>query len=175
MSVNMFCLSSCGPVMDWRPVQGVPCPSPSDSWDRLQFPRDPKLDEAVIGNGWMELQVDIWGLSVKNFIHIVYTELTEPLNPTFILFGITDNSVVVSSCVDAENLQSAMEAGLIKSSIAFTACVRLSKRAAPSFSFLLTCVLLYTRSLLLWICSDTCGIEINTTSSPSCYHQSVVN
>ena len=24
-------------VMDWRPVQGVPCLSPSDSWDRLFF------------------------------------------------------------------------------------------------------------------------------------------
>jgi len=30
-----------GPVMDWQPVQGVPCLSPNDSWDRL---RDPKLD-----------------------------------------------------------------------------------------------------------------------------------
>ena len=28
------CLSLCGPVMDWRPVQGVPRLSPSDSWDR---------------------------------------------------------------------------------------------------------------------------------------------
>ena len=26
-------LSLCGPVMDWRPVQGVPCLSPNDSWD----------------------------------------------------------------------------------------------------------------------------------------------
>ncbi|XP_072230077.1 uncharacterized protein [Leuresthes tenuis] len=33
-------LSLCGPVMDWRPVQGVPCPSPSDSWDRLHPPRN---------------------------------------------------------------------------------------------------------------------------------------
>jgi len=30
------CLSLCGPVMDWRPVQGVLCLSPGDSWDRLQ-------------------------------------------------------------------------------------------------------------------------------------------
>jgi len=37
-------LSLCGPVMDWRPVQGVPCLSPNDSWDRLQPLRDPKLD-----------------------------------------------------------------------------------------------------------------------------------
>ena len=35
------CLSLCGPVMDWRPVQGVPRLSPSDDWDRLQPPRDP--------------------------------------------------------------------------------------------------------------------------------------
>ena len=31
-------LSLCGPVMDWRPVQGVPCLLPNDSWDRLQPP-----------------------------------------------------------------------------------------------------------------------------------------
>jgi len=30
------CLSLCGPVMDWRPVQGVPRLSPDDHWDRLQ-------------------------------------------------------------------------------------------------------------------------------------------
>jgi len=36
--------SLCGPVMDWRPVQGVPCLSPTDSWDRFQPPRDPELD-----------------------------------------------------------------------------------------------------------------------------------
>ena len=28
-------LSLCGPVMDWRPVQGVPRFSPDDRWDRL--------------------------------------------------------------------------------------------------------------------------------------------
>jgi len=32
------CLSLCGLVMDWRPVQGVPCLSFNDSWDRLQPP-----------------------------------------------------------------------------------------------------------------------------------------
>jgi len=31
----------CCPVMDWRPVQGVPRLSPNDCWDRLQPPRDP--------------------------------------------------------------------------------------------------------------------------------------
>ena len=35
---NDYC---CGPVMDWRPVQGVPRLSPDDRWDRLQPPRDP--------------------------------------------------------------------------------------------------------------------------------------
>ena len=34
-------LSLCGPVMDWRPVQGVPRVSRDDRWDRLQPPRDP--------------------------------------------------------------------------------------------------------------------------------------
>jgi len=33
------CLSLCGPVMDRRPVQGVPRLSPNDRWDRP--PRDP--------------------------------------------------------------------------------------------------------------------------------------
>ena len=34
-------LSLCGPVMDWRPVQGVPRLSPDDRWDRLQPPLRP--------------------------------------------------------------------------------------------------------------------------------------
>ena len=34
-------LSLCGPVMDWRPVQGVSRLSPDDHWDKLQPPRDP--------------------------------------------------------------------------------------------------------------------------------------
>ena len=34
-------LSLCGPAMDWRPVQGLPCLSPDDCWDRLQHPHDP--------------------------------------------------------------------------------------------------------------------------------------
>ena len=32
----------------------VPCLSPNDSWDRLQCPRDPELDEAGIENWWMD-------------------------------------------------------------------------------------------------------------------------
>jgi len=39
--VHLSRLSLCGPVMDWRPVQGVPRLSPDDRWDRLQPPRDP--------------------------------------------------------------------------------------------------------------------------------------
>ena len=35
------CLSLCGPVMDWRPVQAVPCLSPNVRWDSLQPPLDP--------------------------------------------------------------------------------------------------------------------------------------
>jgi len=34
-------MSLCGPVMDWRPVQGVPRLLPDDRWDRLQPPCDP--------------------------------------------------------------------------------------------------------------------------------------
>ena len=31
----VVCLSLCGPVMDWRPVQGEPRLLPNESWDRL--------------------------------------------------------------------------------------------------------------------------------------------
>ena len=49
-------LSLCGPVMDWRPVQGVPCLSPDDRWDRLQPPRDPTDGLRMYRkmNGWMD-------------------------------------------------------------------------------------------------------------------------
>ena len=47
-------LSLCGPVMDWRPVQGVPRLSPDDRWDRLQPPRDPTDGLDGIENGWMD-------------------------------------------------------------------------------------------------------------------------
>ena len=46
-------LSLCGPVMDWRPVQGVPRLSPDDRWDWLQLPRDPT--EVLSGyRKWMD-------------------------------------------------------------------------------------------------------------------------
>jgi len=54
------CLSRlflCGPVMDWRPVQGVPCLSPDDRRDRLQPPRDPTDGLDGIENGWMDFVV----------------------------------------------------------------------------------------------------------------------
>ena len=51
-------LSLCGPVMDWRPVQGVPLLLPNDRWDRLQPPRDPT--DGLSGyrkwmDGWMDI------------------------------------------------------------------------------------------------------------------------
>lgn len=33
-------------AIDWRPVKGIPCPSPSDSWDTLQL------------GGWMDGWMD---------------------------------------------------------------------------------------------------------------------
>ena len=50
-------LSLCGPVMDWRPVQGLPRLLPDDRWDRLQPPRDPT--DGLGGyrkwmDGWMD-------------------------------------------------------------------------------------------------------------------------
>jgi len=44
-----------GPVMDWRPVQGVPRLSPDDPWARLQPPRDP-TDGLSGYRKWM----DVW-------------------------------------------------------------------------------------------------------------------
>ena len=46
-------LSLCGPVMDWRPVQGVPRLSPNDFWDRLQTPCNP-TDRLSECRKWMD-------------------------------------------------------------------------------------------------------------------------
>ena len=51
-------LSLCGPVMDWRPVQGVPRLTPDDRWDRLKPP--PRPTDELSGyrkwiDGWMDL------------------------------------------------------------------------------------------------------------------------
>ena len=44
------CSSTCGPVMDWRPVQGVPLLFPEESWNRLQqIPAGP----AGMDNEWI--------------------------------------------------------------------------------------------------------------------------
>jgi len=51
------CLSHmplCGPVMDWRPIQGVACLLPNGSWDRLQSPCDPELDLTGMENRRMD-------------------------------------------------------------------------------------------------------------------------
>ena len=46
-------LHNKGPVMDWRPVQGVPRLSPNDRWDRLKSPRDP-TDRISSYRKWMD-------------------------------------------------------------------------------------------------------------------------
>ena len=55
VSVNV-CLSQCGPVMDWRSVQGVPRLTPEDCCDRLQPTRDPT--EGLSGRKWMDGWMD---------------------------------------------------------------------------------------------------------------------
>ena len=41
--------------LGWQPIQGVPCLSPLDSWDRLQqTPATQNWKEAGIENGWMD-------------------------------------------------------------------------------------------------------------------------
>ena len=61
MSVH-GCLSLCGPVMDWRPVQGVPRLTPDDRWDRFQPPRGPT--DGLSGyrkwmNGYLTANIEI--------------------------------------------------------------------------------------------------------------------
>ena len=51
-------LSLCGPVMDWRSIQGVACLFPNGCWDRLQPPHDPALDEEGLEDGWVEKLVE---------------------------------------------------------------------------------------------------------------------
>jgi len=54
VSVCLSRLSLCDPVMDWRPVQGVPRLSPDDRWDKAPAPRDPTDGLDGIENGWMD-------------------------------------------------------------------------------------------------------------------------
>jgi len=58
-------LSLCGPVMDWRPVQGEPRLSPDDRWDRLQPARD--LTDGLSGyRKWMDVKHLISKLDLFN-------------------------------------------------------------------------------------------------------------
>ena len=60
-------LSLCGPVMDWRPVQGVPRLSPIDCWDRLQPPRDPT--HGLSGyRKWMDVLMLVFWTFPSSFI-----------------------------------------------------------------------------------------------------------
>jgi len=62
------CLSRlplCGPVMDWRPVQGVSRLSPDDRWDRLQPPRDP-TDRLSGYRKWMDGTISLFGMSLTS-------------------------------------------------------------------------------------------------------------
>jgi len=59
----VFRLSLCGPVMDWRPVQGLPRLSPDERWARLQPPHD--LTNRLSGyrnwmDGWMDIINTVW-------------------------------------------------------------------------------------------------------------------
>ena len=68
-------LSLCGPVMDWRSVQGVPRLSPEDCRDRLQPNRDPT--EGLSGRKWMDgwmlfviLQIYVGVMHIYVYIYI---------------------------------------------------------------------------------------------------------
>lgn len=72
------CLCMCGPVKDWKLVQGVPGLSPNDSWDKLQ-PRK-WMDEQLPGSGlewtlwyvlyfpWMCIRIRYLLLCIRNII-----------------------------------------------------------------------------------------------------------
>ena len=80
-------LSLCGPVMDWRPVQGVPCLSPDDRWDRLQPPRDPTDGLDGIENGWM-VCVLFYALFTEIYHHfqnVFITPCTPDLEKRFVI------------------------------------------------------------------------------------------
>ena len=78
MSVNgcLSGLSLCGPVMDWRSVQGVPRLSSEDCWDRLQPTRDPT--DGLSGRKWMDGWMDI-------------TALLEPVPPNQCVGSVEDH------------------------------------------------------------------------------------
>ena len=59
-------LSLCGPMMDWRPVQGVPRLLPKDCWDRLQPPRDPT--DGLSGRKW----IVVIGVHCAHFLWIKF-------------------------------------------------------------------------------------------------------
>ena len=65
VSVCLSRLSLCDPVMDWRPVQGVPRLSPDDRWDKAPAPRDPTDGLDGIENGWMEYAQSLSHCSVS--------------------------------------------------------------------------------------------------------------
>ena len=67
----LSCLSLCGPVMDWRPVQGVPRLSPDDRWDRLR-------DDQTYGLGGYRKKMDGW--KNKKNISIVILKLSVKLS-----------------------------------------------------------------------------------------------
>ena len=54
----------CGPVMDWRPVQGEPLLWPDDRWDRLQPPRN--LTDGLSGyRRWMDFKCEDTLIQIK--------------------------------------------------------------------------------------------------------------
>ena len=55
----VWLLVLCGPVIDWWPVQGVPCLLPDDRWDRLQPPRDP-TDGLSGYRKWMDNKIQMF-------------------------------------------------------------------------------------------------------------------
>ncbi|KAL6472920.1 hypothetical protein MHYP_G00191080, partial [Metynnis hypsauchen] len=57
---DCVCLSVC-PAMAWRPVQGVSCLSPDDSWDRLQHPPATLTEKRLRKwmDGWMAPDITI--------------------------------------------------------------------------------------------------------------------
>ena len=87
-------LSLCGPVMDWRPVQGVPRLSPDDRWDRLQPPRNP-TDGLSGYRKWMD--------GYKNVI-LLFEYQVELTLKSPIFFSVKKNNNYFNQNQSAENI-----------------------------------------------------------------------
>jgi len=102
-------LSLSGPVMDWRPVQGVPRLSPNDRWDRLQPPCNP-TDGLSGYRKWMAGWIDIqYAVKVSATVICSFYIVTSPQQNLLILYhirGFSMSRYISSSVCPSESCES---------------------------------------------------------------------